>query len=108
MDEFKVILVMNEATIRLLQDKNEDCHRNIKIKEYLEDEALFFKIDKTTAYKILQNVGVKQDKIENTYKKLIDRNMFYNLLRRGKIKANDNKLIIKYDIYSDNLFKKNN
>lgn len=98
MDEFKVIAVMNEAMLKLLKDKNANYEKNLKIEEYLKDEAIF-KISKLNALKILQNVGVKQDKLEDTYKKLISSNVFYDLLNRGKIKADDENLIIKYKVY---------
>lgn len=107
MDEFKVIVVMNEAMLKLLKDKNANYEDNLKIKRYLEDETIFFKINKSNAYKILQSVGVKQERLEDVYKKLTSPNVFYDLLNRGKIKANDENLIIKYNDYSyDNLFKK--
>lgn len=109
MDEFKVIVVMNEAMLKLLKDKNADYNKNLKIKKYLEDEALFFKIDKLNAYKILQIVGVKQEQLENVYKKLTSENVFYDLLNRGKIKADDENIVVKYNIYNSNdLFKKRN
>lgn len=107
MDEFKVIVVMNEAMLKLLKDKNSNYEENLKIKKYLKDETIFFKINKLNAFKILQKVGVKQDKLENVYKKLTSSNVFYDLLNRGKIKADDDKLIVKYSIYNSNdLFKK--
>lgn len=109
MDEFKVIVVMNEAMLKLLKDKNFNYEENLKIKEYLEDETIFFKIDKVKAYNILQKVGIKQENLENVYKKLISPRVFYDLLHRGKIKADDDSIIIKYDLYnSDDLFKKRN
>lgn len=46
MNEFMVIDVMNEAMIETLKSKNENCDLNLKIKEALKDEALFFRIDK--------------------------------------------------------------
>ena len=52
MDEFKIIVVMNEAMLKLLKDKNANYEENLKIKKYLEDEAIFFKINKLNAYKI--------------------------------------------------------
>lgn len=107
MDEFKVITVMNEAMLKLLKDKNANYEENLKIKKYLEDDTIFFKIDKINAYKILKNVGVKQEMLEEVYKKLTDRNVFYDLLNKGKIKADDDNIIIKYDVYSsEDLFKK--
>ena len=99
MDEFKVIVVMNETTLELLKDKNENFEKNLKIKQYLKDETIFFRINKSNAYKILQNVGVKQERIEEVYKKLISPNVFYDLLYKGKINADDKKLTIKYKIY---------
>ena len=107
MDEFKVIVVMNEAMLKLLKDKGDNYEENLKISKYLEDETIFFKIDKLHAYKILENVGVKQESMETVYKKLISPNIFYDLLNKGKIKADDDKLIVKYNPYnSDDLFKK--
>ncbi len=109
MDEFKVIVVMNEAMLKLLKDKNDNYEENLKIKRCLEDETIFFKINKLEAYKILQNVGVKQEILEEVYKKLTSPNVFYDLLNRGKINVNDDKIIIKYSAYNpDDLFKKRN
>lgn len=109
MDEFKVIVIMNEARLKLLKDKNANYDENLKIKKYLEDETFFFKIDKLNAYEILQSVGVKQEQLENVYNKLISENVFYDLLNKGKIKADDDNIIIKYNVYNANdLFKKRN
>lgn len=108
MEEIKVIAVMNEAMIKLLKDKNANYEENLKIRKYLEDETIFFKIKKSNAYKILQKVGVKQQKLEYVYEKLTSHNVFYDLLNRGKIKAEDENIIIKYNTYNpDDLFKKN-
>ena len=107
MNEFKVIVVMNEAMLKTLKDKNANYEENLKIQTYLKDEALFFKITKANAYKILQHVGIRQESLEDVYKKLTSPNMFYDLLNQGKIVANDVNLIVKYDTYnSDDLFKK--
>lgn len=107
MDEFKVIVVMNEAMLRLLKDKNANYEENLKIKKYLEDETIFFKINKSNAYKILQKVGVKSDRLEDVYKKLTSENVYYDLLNKGKLNADDDNVIVKYDAYSpDDLFKK--
>ena len=99
MDEFKVIVVMNEAMLEMLKDRNENYEKNLKIKQYLEDEAFFFKIDKLKACKVLQKVGVKKDKLEDVYKKLISPKIFYDLLHKGKINENDENLVIKYKTY---------
>ena len=85
MDEFKIIDVMNEAMLKLLKDRNKDFQENLKIREYLKDEAIFFKINKQNAYSILKNVGVKEEQIENVYKKLTSPNVFYKLLISNKL-----------------------
>lgn len=109
MDEFKVIVVMNEAMLKLLKDKNNNYEENLKIKKILEDETIFFKIDKLKAQKILQNVGVRQENIEDVYKKLTSPSVFYDLLNKRKININDNNLVVKYNTYNpDDLFKKRN
>jgi len=108
-NEFTIIVVMNEAMLKTLKDKNANYDENVEIKKYLEDEAFFFKINKSEAYKVLQKVGVRQESLEDIYKKLTSPNIFYNLLNQGKIKQDDTNLIIKYDTYNPNdLFKKRN
>ena len=97
MNKFVIIKIMNEATIRLKMSKNENCKKNIKIKEFLEDEAIFFKIKKETAIKILISVGVNEEKLEETYQKLTERSMYDNLIRKGKIDLKSDNLIVKYN-----------
>lgn len=107
MDEFKIITIMNEAMLKLLKDKNNNYDKNLKIKKFLEDEAFFFKINKSSAYEILQTIGVKEDRLEEVYKKLVSQNVYYDLLNKGKIDENDEYLVIKYDSYNyKDLFKK--
>lgn len=108
MNEFIVVDVMNEAKIATLEGKKENCETNLEIREKLKDEALFFKIKEDEAYNLLKNVGIKQEKIKEIYKKLISCNVYYNLLSKGKITENDENLIIKYkeNNYED-IFKKN-
>ena len=96
MDEFIVIKVMNEAMLKLKKNKNEDCKKNEELKKYLEDEALFFKIKKIYAISILNSVGVAEDKLEETYQKLIKKEMYDKLIKNGKIDSFDN-LVIKYE-----------
>lgn len=109
MNEFNIIVVMNESMLKLLQSKNKDFEINLKIKEALKDESLFFRIRKSNAYKILKNVGIKETQLENVYQKLISSEMFYDLLNKGKIDKNDNNLVIKYRIFgNDDLFRKSN
>ena len=47
-----------------------------KIQKSLEDESIFFKIDKLTAYEILKNVGVRNESLESVYTKLTSPNIF--------------------------------
>lgn len=99
MNEFKVIEVMNRAKIEVLKDKKEDYSLNQKIQEYLKDETLFFRINKEKAYKILQTIGVKKELLEEVYKKLINQDVYYDLLNRGKMKDGDESVIVKYKVY---------
>ncbi len=99
MNEFKIIVVMNEAMIKFLKEKDMDCSLNEKIEKKLQDEALFFKVSKINAYKILNAVGVKEENLENVYKKLTSSDIFYELVQKGKIGYNDENLIIKYNDY---------
>ena len=99
MNEFKVIEVMNRARIEVLKDKKEDYSLNQKIQEYLKDETLFFRINKEKAYKILQTIGVKKELLEEVYKKLINQDVYYDLLNRGKIKDGDESVIVIYKVY---------
>lgn len=90
---------MNRAKIEVLKDKKEDYSLNQKIQEYLKDETLFFRINKEKAYKILQTIGVKKELLEEVYKKLINQDVYYDLLNRGKIKDDDESVIVKYKVY---------
>ena len=99
MNELRIIDVMNEAMLKVLKEKNADYEKNLMIKNLLKYEAVFFKIDKSKAYEILKNVGVKQEQLENVYKKLISSDVFYDLLNRKIIKKDDKNILIKYTIY---------
>ena len=108
MNEFEVVVIMNEAMLKLLKDKNANYDENLKIRKYLEDESIFFRIDKSMAYDILKKVGIIQEMLEHVYQKLISQEVFYDLLQKGKIKKDD-ALTIKYNTYnSEDLFKKRN
>lgn len=85
MNEFVAIKIMNEAMIRLKKSKNEDYDVNEQIKKCLQDKDFFYKIKKETALRVLICVGVNQDKLEETYQKLISKKIddkyiksFYN------------------------------
>ena len=97
MDKFVIIKIMNEAMLRLKMSKKEDCKKNEKIKEFLKDEALFFKIKKETAIKVLTSVGVNKEKLEETYQKLIEKNVYDDLVKKGKIDPKDINLKVRYN-----------
>lgn len=99
MNEFKIIVIMNEAMIKFLKEKNMDYSLNEKIEKKLQDEALFFKISKINAHKILKAVGVKEESFEKVYKKLTSSDNFYELVQKGKVGYNDENLTIKYNDY---------
>ena len=86
MDEFIVIKVMNESMLRTKKGRNEEYSINEEIKKTLEDEALFFKVSKETALKILTNVGVAKDMLEETYVKLTNKEVYNKLLSKGILK----------------------
>lgn len=88
--------VINEATLKALQRNGKNCEKNLKIKEYLNDEAFFYKIDKNNALKILLMIGVKSDQIEIVYNKLVNISVFYRLINEKKININDKNIIIKF------------
>lgn len=102
MNEFIVVDVMNEAMIELLQEKNENCEKNLLIREYLKDKAIFFKLDRQKVFKILQTVGVKDDQLNKTYLKLTSKQMFDSLLNNNLIKTDDKNLVINYTNQTNN------
>ena len=97
MNEYIIIKVMNEATIKSLKRKGEDYLINEKIKKCLEDESFFFKIDKKMAIEILSQIGIKAESIENVYQKLINQSEYKRLINEKKIEPNDKNIIIKYN-----------
>lgn len=97
MNKFEIIKIMNEATLRLKKSKNENCETNEMIKKFLQDETIFFKLDKETALNMLINVGVNKEKLNETYENLISRNVYNEFVKLGKIDPTDTKLIIKYE-----------
>ena len=62
------------------------------------------RINKEKAYKILQTIGVKKELLEEVYKKLINQDVYYDLLNRGKIKDGDESVIVKYKVYRSKWF----
>ena len=102
MDELKI---MNYSIIDCLKAKGINTKKNELIKEILKDETCFFKMEKEEALVVLKNLKVSDNMLEETYKKLIDRQEYYRLYNIGKINENDKDLKIKYEKYNNALFE---
>lgn len=87
---------MNEAKIKLAKEKNKPYDINLQIRKKLKDRAIFYKIDKEEAYKILLTVGVAEEMLIETYVKLVNREKYDNLVITGKLNPNDNDIIIRF------------
>ena len=99
MNELKVIKVMKEKKIEISQENRDNYEEHLKIKQILEDEACFFKLEKLKAYDILRSVGVKENKIEEVYKKLIMPDVYHMLVKKGIINEDDENIVVKYKNY---------
>ena len=107
MTKLNEIKLMNETLIIYLNKLGMSTKRNEIIKKMLDDDACFFKLDKSDAFIILHDVGVLDKNIDTIYKKLISSDEYYYLKQAGKIDENKDKLKVKYENYNaDKLFKK--
>lgn len=95
-DTFNVIIIMNEAKIKLAKEKDTSYDANLQIRELLKDRAYFYKINKEDAYKILRSVGVLEEMLPETYVKLVNREIYDNLVISRKLNPNDSDIIIKF------------
>ena len=106
MTQLSELRLINDSNIIYLKKINRSYKRNEIIKNILNDETCFFKMNKNDAYMILQNIGILDNQIDNIYQKLISSDEFYNLYKCKKIDLNYEEILIKYPIYnSDDLFK---
>lgn len=106
MTQLSELRLINDSNIIYLKKINRSYKRNEIIKNILNDETCFFKMNKNDAYMILQDIGILDNQIDNIYQKLISSDEFYNLYKCKKIDLNDEEILIKYPIYnSDDLFK---
>lgn len=101
-DELKV---MNYSMIDCLKGKGISVKKNELIKEILKDEACFFKMNKEEALIVLRDLNVSNEMLEETYKKLIDRQEYYRLFNAGKIDVNDKDLKIQYEQCRNSIFE---
>ena len=58
MNEFKVIVVMNEAMLKTLKDKNANYEENLKIQKHLEDESLFSSASDNSTTQVTDNADI--------------------------------------------------
>ena len=106
MSQLSELRLINDSNILYLKKINRSYKRNEIIKNILNDETCFFKMNKNDAYIILQDIGILDNQIDNIYQKLISSDEFYNLYKCKKIDLNDEEILIKYPIYNaDELFK---
>ena len=94
--------VINDSTILYLQKIKRDCTKNNIMKDILNDEACFFKMEKGDAYMVLKDIGVMEQEVENIYKKLISPSEFHRLLYCKKIDLEDENVVIKYPVFGAN------
>jgi len=107
MTKLNEIKLMNETMIGYLNKLGMSTKRNEIIKKMLDDDACFFKLDKSDAFIILHDVGVSNENMDTIYKKLISSDEYYYLKQAGKINGNEDELKVKYEDYNaDKLFKK--
>ena len=106
MTQLNELRLINDSNILYLKKINRSYKRNEIIKNILNDETCFFKMNKNDAYIILQDIGTLDNQIDTIYQKLISYDEFYNLYKSKKIDLNDEELLIKYPIYNvDEIFK---
>ena len=106
MTQLSELRLINDSNILYLKKINRSYKRNEIVKNILDDEACFFKMNKNDAYIILQDIGILSEQIDIIYQKLISSDEFYRLFKLKKIDLNDKDILIKYPIYdTDDLFE---
>ena len=85
MTQLSELRLINDSNILYLKKINRSYKRNEIIKNILNDETCFFKINKNDAYMILQDIGILDNQIDNVYQNLISSDEFYNLYKCKKI-----------------------
>ena len=109
MNQLSELRLINDSNIIYLKKINRSYKRNEIIKNILNDETCFFKMNKNDAYVILHDIGILDNQIDTIYQKLISYDEFYNLYKSEKIDLDDEDIIIKYPIYkSEEIFKNKN
>ena len=107
MTQLNELRLINDSTILYLKTIKRSCKRNEIIKNILDDESCFFKMNKDDAYIVLKDIGVSEEQLDSTYQNLISTDEFYRLYENSKIDLEDDEVLIKYPIYNtDDIFKK--
>lgn len=96
MTQLNELRLINDSNILYLKKLNRNYKRNEIIKNILNDETCFFKMDKNDAYIVLKDIGILDNQIDTIYQKLISYDEFYNLYNSKKIDLNDEEILIKY------------
>ena len=97
--------LLNETTIIYKKKLGQDVRRSELISEIISDDACFFKLKKTDAYDILEEIGVGKGKISKIYSRLICQDEYLKLEKAGKIIKNETVLNLD-DLYNIDIFKK--
>lgn len=106
MTQLSELRLINDSNILYLKKINRSYKRNEIIKNILNDETCFFKMNKNDAYIILHDIGILDEQIDKVYQKLISFDEFYKLYKCKKIDLNNEEILIKYPIYdTDELLK---
>ena len=106
MTQLNELRLINDSNILYLKKINRSYKRNEIIKNILNDETCFFKMNKNDAYMVLHDIGISDNQIDTMYQKLISSDEFYNLYKGKKLDLNDEEILIKYPIYNvDEIFK---
>ncbi len=104
--DLKDLKIMNNVKLDYLKQNGLTGKRNEIINEILEDEACFFKLEEENAMIVLKEIGIEQDCLKNVYKELISSDNYYKLISEKKINPDDEEVIIKYKLYSSDVFNK--
>lgn len=72
--QLKDIKLMNESMIKYLESLGKSAQRNIIIKNILDDDECFKKLNKEDAYIILKDIGISNEKIDSIYLNLVSNN----------------------------------
>lgn len=79
MDELRKLLLEKEATT------DEEKNKVEVLKELLEEDDIFFSLDVSAAFGILNFLGIPYDKLESTYYQLISYDNYLNSMPKYEV-----------------------